>query len=100
MGIDYHAICRETKDSIRLGRLYEWGGGRRDTPEDHIPDPQSGESQVDVGYGYMWRLVYFMYDRQGKLVEIVQDEVLWDLRREFPEWKELEDQWLEQKILE
>lgn len=93
MGTEYHAVCKETKESIRLGRLYEWGGGRRDAPEDHVPDPATGETQVDVGYHYMWRLTNFMYDHQGKFVEVLTDDFLFELKREFPDWVELEEKW-------
>jgi|SRR5271157_1440708 len=93
MGTEYHAICRDTKESIRLGRLYEWGGGdRRDWNENALETLE----QVTVGYGYMLRLVHFMYDHQNNRVEVVRDEVLFDLKHEHPDWKELEEEWLKE----
>jgi hypothetical protein len=88
MGIDYHAVCRETKESIRLGRLYEWGGGDR---REWQGDPLEVLQQVTVGYGYLLRLLDFMYDRQGKLIEILSDDALFDLRRQHGDWKDLEE---------
>jgi len=87
MGIEYYAICRETKESIRLGRLYEWGGSDR---RDWIGSALEVLEQVTVGYGYMLRLVQFMHDHQDNRVEIVMDEVLYDIKRPYPDWKEIE----------
>ncbi len=93
MGTDYHAICRDTKESIRLGRLYEWGGGDRREWSGSGTAFETLE-QVTVGYGYMLRLVHFMYDHQKNRVEIIPLETLWSLKREHPEWKELEGEWV------
>ncbi len=93
MGVEFHAICRDTRESIRLGRLYEWGGGDRRDPIGKA-EPLEILEQVTVGYGYMLRLVHFMYDHQNNRVEVVNDDALFDLKHEHPEWKELEEEWL------
>lgn len=85
MGTEYYAICRETKKYYRCGRFYEWSGiDRRDWKDKEALE----SSQVAVGYGYMFGLVLFMYEHQGRMIEIVIEDVLFELRHDGG-WEEL-----------
>jgi len=91
MGTEYYAICKETKKYVWLGRFYEWSG--IDRREEYGEKPKAALTrecelrlstetmeQVAVGYGYMYRLVQFMRQHEGRLVEVVDDNALYDIK--------------------
>ena len=82
MGLEYFAICREQNAYTWLGRFYEWSGIDRREYTD-------AAEQVPVGYGYMFRLVQFMREHENCRVEVVRDEILWDLSQN-KDWKEFD----------
>lgn len=81
MGMEYYAVCREAKKYASLGRFYEWDGTDRRT---WVGDNKGeGETdQVHVGYYWMWRFVQFQHEFNGKLIEVMNDDHLYNLKYE------------------
>jgi len=49
--------------------------------------PVERQTQIEVGYGYMFRLVQFLRKHNGKLVEILDDDELYEAKLGVVNWQ-------------